>query len=207
MLRRRETKDRLWETCFEGSEVARTVFQLHLKRFTAQGYRMRWGTVADAILKLTQDVRASLVWGWSLKKYLAGSSRHAAMTEHAKIEGDAEAEEFATRLDVVNDVIPTYFWWSYWDMLKRISSVLQRLLVWAESCACHYDLLQKLCDDDLVAEAGIDKSERDAALRACRTCPMRGRRCPEIACGDVVELAKDLLHAGCRTIFGAASHP
>jgi hypothetical protein len=191
VLRRKETKDRLRETCFEASDVARTLYRKHLSRYAGKCYRERWGTVAHAVLKMTDDVRCTLVWGWSLQKYLAGSSRHKAIKKDAENDEHDEAEHAAC-LDAVNDMITTYFWWSYWGMLKRIAAVLKKLLVWAESCSCHGELLEKLLDDDQVAEAGVDQPQRNAAIRACRTCPMRGRRCPEIACGDVVELAKEI---------------
>ena len=48
-------------------------------------------------------------------------------------------------------------------------------------CSCHYDLLQQT-DTQLPAEV----------RELCLKCPMRGRRCPELASGAVLEILQQL---------------
>lgn len=62
------------------------------------------------------------------------------------------------------------------------SRIVADMFTWCESCPCHWKLLQ---DPDLPCE------HRSVYLR----CPLRGRRMPEIACGDLIEMLTELCSA------------
>jgi hypothetical protein len=191
ILRRKESKDRLQETCFEHSQPAKLLFKKHLKRFRSWCYSDRWGTVSKCLLSMTPDLQATLEHGWSLDKYLAGSSRHAAITEHLKEDAD---DEHASRLDIVDETILSVYWWQYWQALRRVALILHECLIWAESCPCHEKFMK---EDDAESDESDDEPDDDpkpprrkvvgAAQRAARKCPLRGRRCSELAAGDILK--------------------
>ena len=121
VLRRKESKDRLEETCFEPSAAAHLLFKKNVKQFQASCYSERWGTVSVAIMRMTEDLQVTLTHGWDMNKFLAGSSRHAKMKEEENPES-----EHATRLDIVDEAIRSIAWWSYIKMLQRVARVLHK---------------------------------------------------------------------------------
>jgi hypothetical protein len=142
--------------------------------FDGHCHEERWGTVAACHLKLTDDVEAALRWGWDAGKYLSGRNEHLAMDQAQHLDQDNTRE---SRLDIVDSTIRDPFWWSYWRMMRHIARTLHELLVWAESCACHYELLHRSSVED-------DGRVSPAVRREAERCPLRGLRCPEVASGD-----------------------
>ena len=74
-------------------------------------------------------------------------------------------------------------------MLRVSAKVLHLALQWAESCSCHFHILH----GDLAN--GIDASPLDVPAnvrQAAQSCPLRGRRCPELAAGELMTLIASL---------------
>ena len=67
-------------------------------------------------------------------------------------------------------------------MLDGLNSVLMHLSAWGASCVCH-----RTRTKELLAEQGFRE-----------TCPMSGRRAPELACGGVHTFFREAveMHAG-----------
>ena len=178
LLKQKETKDRLFETCF-GTTVGRALWS-SIAGFDGECYVERWGTVANCVLQVTDELEAAIRWGWDMDKYFGGSGSYVPLDKDQYLGKDNPHD---SRIDLVDDTINSTFWWAYWRMLRAKSRLLSDLIVWAESCACHYDLLH----------AG--KSEPDATddlpkeiRKVAETCPLRGLRCAEMATGDFLEL-------------------
>ena len=174
MLRKAESKQRLQSTCFNTS-VGEELFAASIKRFSAQCYNDRWTTVADCVMKMSAEVKSALDWGWSLRSYRFGVS--------SELPTDESHEDFASRLDLIDDALVNRFWWSYWNMLQRLAHILVETTAWAESCPCHGNLRQDIrSHSDDKGESGTGSLAN--ITREALQCPLRGRRCAELAAGD-----------------------
>ena len=69
-------------------------------------------------------------------------------------------------------------------MRSHICAVLHELLIWAESCPCHGDLIAQFQDSE-------DSHERELCS-VWRSCPFRGCRAPELASGDFMALVHQI---------------
>ena len=132
ILRRKESKERLHETCFL-DPVAEVLWQKSLKHFSQECYSERWGKVAGAIMAMDDDLFIVLDHSWDLAKYTGGSGKHVEQTVE---------EEHVSRLDLVDATLRDKFWASYWMMLRHIALVLLVMLEWVEGCSCHYDVVK-----------------------------------------------------------------
>ena len=175
LVRKKESKERLIQTCFSsgpGRELARD-----LRRFTAHIHEERFGTVASCVPKLLA-LQTTLQWGWDLSKYAAG---HAGPVgpERAQADNDGEDEYEGSRIDVVDQAIHSPFFWSYLQALQSLAEALAVAMSWAEGCACHWHL-----DREAV---GKESSS------LWRSCPLRCRRVPELAAGDFTKEVQSCL--------------
>lgn len=69
----------------------------------------------------------------------------------------------------VDETLASPFFWAFLHLLDALNSILTHITAWCESCACHPPEVRKA-----LAELGITGS-----------CPLRGRRCPELAAGGL----------------------
>ena len=65
-LRKRDTKQRLLEACFQDA-VGRHL-QAELRAFSAKLHTGRWGSIAECVRQVL-EVESSLRYGWDLAKY------------------------------------------------------------------------------------------------------------------------------------------
>ena len=181
MLRRKESKERLQESCFD-SDTGRAVYEQCLKCFKGHCYQDRWGTVADCLIHMSIDVKAALDFFWDAEKYRGSTSEKTTVSDE---EDDHDAKE---RIDIIDEALRNPFWWAYWHMLMRVAKILRLALIWAEGCPCHDSLRAALLEVDPEVDSDIIKELRDLV----NTCVMRGRRCPELAAGDFHRVLKRL---------------
>ena len=100
-------------------------------------------------------------------------------------------------LETANNAILSDFFWDSLKVFGAISKLLLGLMRWAESCSCHGNL-------DL-EEATVEQR------RMWETCPMRGRRAPDMVMGGFWDeeerlsatLSVDLLASFCHTLAAA----
>jgi hypothetical protein len=183
-LRRKETKEKLIETCFSHG-VGRTLAP-GIRHFVARVHEERWGTVADCIPKLCK-LRNTLQYGWNLERF-CGMPEEAALQAAEDAGEDAEGAAH-DRLDVVHRAIGSAFFWGYLNAIQGIADSLTKCMAWAESCPCHWGLD---CDT-----AGKELQE------LWGSCPMRRRRCPELAAGDFMdELKRSLATTAAEVALG-----
>jgi hypothetical protein len=117
---------------------------------------------------------------WSLDKML-----------FKKLADNANAGEnkgmVSKRLRVCDGGIKSYFTWAYFSVLKCFGKFLREIIIWCASCSCHpYDFALEF---NLVADQ--------------YSCPMRGRRAAEIACGELHEFVETRLQLQFRNLLGA----
>ena len=164
----KESKDRLMQTCFN-TPVGRALAG-QFKSFSSFVYEERWGTVSACVLKMV-PLESAVRHGWSLTQYMAGFS------DHRPIVLDNDGPHNA-RLDIVEEAISSAYFWAYLRMLEKGSSLIMKLLSWAEGCSCHWDLHRDDAPDWL--------------SKVWETCPLRGRRCADIAAGEFLKLVHSL---------------
>ena len=180
MLRRRESKERLKETCFS-SDIGRAVWDQCLKSFKGKCYSERWGTVANCLHLMSSDVKASLDFYWDVTKYRGSTSERKPDPE----EEDADVME---RIHIIDEALRNPFWWAMWDMLSRVAKILRLALIWAEGCPCHDQLRLALAE----LAPGDNRPFIKEMHHVANSCVMRGRRCPELAAGDFEKVMKRL---------------
>ena len=187
VLRKKENKHRLKATCFSEDAAKDELYKQHLAKFKSQCHLERWGTVVDTVMAMTMPVQAALRFGWNVSKYLKGNDEHPVLKAE---EENAEDNEHATRLDLVDATIHSDFWWAYFGMLRRICSVLRKAIRWSEACPCHESLLY---GEGYQNEDSDDDEEIPAHIKeGANTCPLRGRRAPELATGDLLEFVNKI---------------
>ena len=171
LVRKKHTQERLCQRCFN-SEVG-VQLQPLIMGFKGKVHAARWGTVAFAtqeMLRLERPLR----WGWNLALFLGNNTD--------------QASEQAVKATSADGAITSEFWWSCLRVLDKLHCAIRHLFAWSEGCACHgYPVVSQ---DPDAAELDADSK---AWNRLCEKCPLRGRRAPEIACGDfLAELRRQL---------------
>ena len=77
----------------------------------------------------------------------------------------------AVAIPEVERLVRSTFFEAYLTMIQTFSALILRLIAWAESCPCHWHLLT----------GGGSRAMRASTRRLLESCPMRGRRAPELA--------------------------
>ena len=182
-LRERHSKERLLAKCFGQGLPGEAVFKEAVAKFRSQCYRARWGTVASCALDL-KEVLPCVRFGWSLPKYLDGGA----------VGGAGEAAEGASLLEV-DALVRCPFFEAYLSMLVVLSEMTLHLIAWTESCPCHWHLL-----------TGGGSNSMDASTRnLLESCPMRGRRAPELALNDFMQELSALSSHGATSLVQSFS--
>ena len=130
-------------------------------------HKMRWGTVDSCIVQV-QKLKPVLRWGWDSDKYL-----------HMSGGGGVSDEGMIAKC---NEAITSEMWWARIMAMEIIALSLQSAQEWCACCPCHWESLQH-CHDKAVKST-------------FQTCPMRGRRAPELAAGDFVEFFRGSVRGG-----------
>lgn len=177
LLKSREARQILVERCFKPKGRIGAAMSRDLDGFNAHVHTERWGTVAYAALRLC-EVGEALRWGWSLKEY---SPDWSARDEEKK-------DDHNIKVSAVDSAIRSPYFWGYVTMLQIIARVLNTMLLWCDSCSCHWDLLRnaKLMNIDLPFKT----------RKLWKTCVFRGRRLPELASGDLFAETQQLFEEG-----------
>lgn len=176
LLRKRDSKTRLLESCFN-DHVGRN-FHSDLKAFQCKLHTGRWGSVSACILKLL-ELEAVLRYGWDARKFKGNQN-----PQGVAVEVGSESNQFGVDVAVVDAAIKSPLFWGRLRMLESLAIVLQESLAWAEGCPCHSPLEH---DHDL------RRLYRGKIPKQWAKCPMRGLRAPELAAGDFFRVFDELV--------------
>ena len=154
LVRRAETHDRLLATCFADGPAR--YLARGIRKFSGKVHPDRWGTIAHAAVSLL-DIERALRAGWDLARYGA-----------ARAGDDDDGARAGVNLETANNAILSDFFWDSLKVFGAISKLLLGLMRWAESCSCH---------------GNLDLEEATVEQRMWETCPMRGRRGPDMVMG------------------------
>ena len=174
------TLKRLLEACYSGSLGE----SLHddLKSWHGRVHKMRWGTVAGCVVQIMK-LKEILLWGWDKDRYLHITS---AVQNHGVSDDGLIAN--------CDEAITSDDFWGCMTAMEILALCIAEANEWCAACPCHGPWI-KSCNDP-------------AVLRAWRTCPMRGRRAPELAAGDFLEFFRSSVQrASGKLAFALASSP
>lgn len=170
LLSTRETKRQLLQTCFSWSDVG-CGFQQDVKSFKVSVHEERWNTIACAIENL-HELEVALRSCWDLGKFLGQGKGHESGGQYG------QSEAHGVNLTLVDEAFTSDFFWGALKVMLQIAHVQREAVRYITSCPCHYGL----CRD------GVDSH----ILSMWDRCPLRGRRCPELAAGDFFGLLQQL---------------
>ena len=94
------------------------------------------------------------------------------------VDDSGEAREM--QVPLMTEAVRDASFWEYLGMLLRVARVIDRLEHWMEACPCHFK-----------APDNSDPLYGNKAFRTRYSCPMAGRRAPELAAGCLDELVKN----------------
>ncbi len=173
--------DRLIHTCFRRDRHSQHAHQfLH---FSSSVYEGRWGEVlaaAEELLPLHLNLRAA----WDVNLYSYGGPVRPERD-------DNDGDEYGVKLGIADAAIRSDAFWAYVDMICEVGACLLHCMHWCESCPCH----------EVEEHAALNRN-RHSRLRRFRLkyhtdalgCPMRSRRAPEMANGDIIKIARALFN-------------
>ena len=181
LLRRRDTRPKLLQRCFSSDGLGQQLAQ-DIAKFEGFIHTGRWGTVAFSIPEILK-VKQALVWGWDEEIYLRGG-------EDAGQESRQASAELARQVSsAVNDPV----WWAWLAMLEVVCALIRRHIAWAESCPCHWHLLEGSRRGDYHIPPKLKE--------LFQSCPMRGKRAAEVSSGDFLDIMKDLWAVSAAEVF------
>lgn len=197
-LHAQHTRDRLLATCFADTPPGTFdgLFRMGCP-LLAGGRWQILGSVLEYILH--PERQAALQAHWSLNRYGNGKGVTGAC---ANVDRDSTMDaEFGISLVGVDEAITDLAFWATAHMLSNVNRTVRELEGWCESCACHpgeycgasasqrerawKDFL-KASENEEQGDIGPGVVQRVVGETTSSQCPMRGRRAPELAAGEVV---------------------
>ncbi|CAE7253113.1 unnamed protein product [Symbiodinium necroappetens] len=169
-----ETKQQLLTGCFSQGDAHAFYNQIAAVSHTV--HEKRWNTIATAI-ELAADLEVALRAGWDLDDFMRGRK-----PPSSRQEDTSPAVAFGVNLQQVDEAIHSDFFWASIKVFLEVARVQRQAVRFVTSCPCHYGL----------SRTGVDQ----AVLDKWDSCPMRGRRCPEICGGDFFAMMQETMQAG-----------
>ena len=168
LLSGKESKQQLLETCFSSGFAVG--FQQEVASFKCSVHEKRWNTIAFSVRSLS-ELEPALRSCWDVKVYLRGRNMPQAKE-------DLDGDEHGVHLAGANDALLSDHWWSCLHIFLQVAIVQSAATEYANGCDCHSELLRE--------EVGSD-------LRLLwESCPLRGRRCPQLVAGEFFTVAQRL---------------
>ena len=156
------------ETCFQaGPSIA---FAEEIKSFNITVHEKRWNTIASAIEEIN-NLEPALRNHWNLALFIGkGDAATAGGEGEAPVHRPGgDPEEFGVNLKAVDDALCSDVFWGSIKVLLQVAVVQRQAVRFVNGCPCHDGLLQATDSADVKA--------------MCESCPLRGRRCAELAAG------------------------
>ena len=178
LLAGRESKQQLIETCFQTGPGA-IAFHEDIKAFKYTVHETRWNSEVNKL-------EVALKNHWNLPRFLGLSDGHSDLMDHELPASRTGSEEYGVNLKTVDDALCSDMFWGSLKVLLQVAMVQREAVKWVNSCPCHYKWHH------------ATESKRMQAL--CDSCPLRGRRCAEIASGEFFELLESLFQTSATTL-------
>ena len=163
------------QTCVRGTPLSWMEAQFFNKRFD-KIVEWRWTSLTNT-LRWFLPLQGPLTSCWTMERFCSSSG------------GDMRVA--AKALGIQNAINDPLFW-GYGKMVQHLQMSLDALAFWSENCMCHEGLSHHLQNTgDALRERGpqakvwtrlLGKTSKDMLFCSC---PMRGKRSAELACGDL----------------------
>ena len=125
-----------------------------------------WGVVSTGVAWVLER-QVMLQQAWSAESLLSSAAPQDAQAQGDQRQQQQESTKLVTSVD---EAIRSPIFWAFLNVCSCITHILDKITSWTQGCACHgYEMRQQL--------------EPLLAGRGPLSCPMRGRRAPEIAEG------------------------
>ena len=173
LLSGKESKQQLLETCFSSGFAVG--FREEVAAFQCKVHEKRWNTIAHAV-RCLRVLEPALRTCWDIHTFLRG--RAVPLPKE-----DRGGDEHGVHLQGADEALVSDHWWSCLAVMLEIAEVQASATDYVNGCECHSHLLEE-------EEAGAD------VKAAWRQCPLRGRRCAQLAAGDFYQVLQRLFDCG-----------
>ena len=163
LLCRKDSRARLLQTCF-ADRIGRHL-QSDIKGFKAKLNTDRWGSIGHCVVELLK-IERSLRFCWDVTKY---GGQPAARDEN---------NTYGVDVTLIDSALTSPVFWARLHMLECLAKVINGCLTWVESCPCHGDLPENEFPHNV--------------KKTWASCPLRGCRAPELACGEFETFLRNL---------------
>ena len=181
-LKDKHLREALVATCFSSHDSR--LFAHRFRTFSAALLDWRWASICDFLSEI-EPMERSLRRFWDLGAFQSG--RHSRdQAAAAAPDADPEVEASGARMHAFATAMANHELWCYMRMLREVMSVLSHMMFWVQGCPCH-----------LHPQAAEDLGDRMPKVCISDKCPLRGRRAPELACGELDRFMEEL-----REFFG-----
>ena len=168
LLSGKESKQQLLVTCFSSGFAVG--FRQEVASFKCSVHEKRWNTIAFAVRSLS-ELEPALRSCWDVQVYLRGRNMPQAKE-------DLGGDEHGVHLEGANEALLSDHWWSCLHIFLQIAVVQSAATEYANGCDCHSELLREDVGSDL--------------RQLWESCPLRGRRCPQLVAGEFFTVAQRL---------------
>ena len=130
-----------------------------------------WGVVSAGVAWVLER-KFMLQQAWRADALLAGNP---------DAEQDQALQDGAKLVNKVDEALQSPLFWAFLDLCGTITTMLDEITRWTQGCPCHGYALRTQLKPVLRGQGPL-------------SCPMRGRRAPEVAEGALSRLLNDLFH-------------
>ena len=188
LLRRRYSRQRLQATCFsvEPSSLQWPLFE----GFSGHIQDGRWGSIAEAslvFLPLETPLRAA----WDIDKF----NFHKPVLANDQ-QGDGNNDGARVDASELDSSITSTFFWAYTFMVTVLCQIINHCMYWVMGCPCH----QRQAEFRDIAKSILQMTDATTVLSALHSCPMSGRRVPEVCAGELAGVFSEMWHVCCALL-------
>jgi hypothetical protein len=205
-LKARHTRERFVETCLSSSRA-----ELYKPLFATFPYTLlgwRFGSLAAVSLNLLK-LEFPLFTYWNKAAFnFEEPSKHREGEEDEDPERNQQqprphsAKPEGPSVKLASSAAMSVWFWSWCRMFQRIADIIAHMQHWAEGCPCHSLLTGTFAQRQHELSRRLFLDKKDGVL----SCPLAGRRAPELACGvfsKFVEMAWHQELSGIMPMLGA----
>lgn len=185
-----------------------------LKHKLGSLYTKRWGEVVFFCVRLV-SVLPTLRSTWDERRFLSGVT--GAEKNGGDDDGDDGRPSQQSNFDpsFLTATLRDHFFFAYFDMVLALVGMTEDIAQWSEACACHEDLLLRRSDPNRQApmKRSRNKIVKSGTRSLCNlysrkteTCPMRGKRLPELVAYGADKMLLDLGAAAIGSVFASHRH-
>ena len=175
LLCNRDRRERFLSTCVPAGSQDRALFQ----HFSGSLYEKRWGAVISFLRKLFPLLDALQKY-WNHEAFLEGYRQ-----EDRNHDNPEEGPGFGFLASDLTAVLCSNQFHVYLEMVMALFNVVENLSSWFEGCACHEQHVK-------VRNRRAHSRKEGAQLGLQVSCPMMGKRAPQLASGCLQDTFEEL---------------